>query len=72
MANRVYDPTHIIIGGGIVDPEAFRMRYFKYMKEAAAKYVWTDFSKMRFHQARLGELSQAIGTALLVRQSETG
>jgi glucokinase len=72
MGNRAFDPTHIIIGGGIIDPDAttadFRQRYFERMKAAAAKYVWTDFTKMHFHEARLGELSQAIGAALLARQ----
>jgi predicted NBD/HSP70 family sugar kinase len=64
-----YDPTHIIIGGGLIDPEAttqgFRQRYLDGIKRSTAEYAWVGMDKLRFHEASLGELSQATGAALL-------
>ncbi|MDP0496065.1 MAG: ROK family protein [Verrucomicrobiota bacterium JB024] len=64
-----YDPTHIVIGGGLIDPEAttpaFRQRYLEGIKHSTAEYVWVEIDKLHFHEASLGELSQATGAALL-------
>jgi len=64
-----YDPSHVVIGGGLMDPEAtgaaFRKRYLDRVQGAAAEYLWVDPAELAWHQARLGELSQAIGAALL-------
>ncbi len=64
-----YDVTHVIIGGGLIDPDAttpqFRERYLQGIKDGAKRYAWTDPSELHFSTARLGELSQAIGAALL-------
>ena len=64
-----YDPTHIVIGGGLIDPEvttpAFRQRYLDGIRRSTSEYVWGEMDKLHFHVANLGELSQAIGAALL-------
>jgi glucokinase len=66
-----YDPTHVIIGGGLMDPSAtkdwFRERYIASVREAAGTYFWGDIEAITFHQASLGDLSQAIGAALYAR-----
>ena len=66
-----YDPVHIVIGGGLMDPEAttpaFRKRYLDGIRSAAAEYAWTDVDAWHFHEAALGELSQAVGAALMAR-----
>jgi len=64
-----YDPTHIVIGGGLMDREAtspaFRERYLAGVRKAAVEYLWGNPKDLHFHEASLGELSQAIGAALL-------
>jgi len=64
-----YDPTHIVIGGGLMDPDAtssaFRKRYLEQIQASAKDYAWVPIEQLRFHPAALGELSQAIGAALL-------
>ena len=63
-----------MIGGVLMDAAAttaeFRDRYMATVCETAAPVLWTDIDTVRFHQAALGELSQAIGAALLVRDPE--
>ncbi|MEI6712324.1 MAG: ROK family protein [Verrucomicrobiota bacterium] len=64
------DAEYVIIGGGLIDPEAttaeFRERYLNIIRESALPYLW---AKQREHvkilPATLGELSQAIGAALV-------
>ena len=64
------DPTFVVIGGGLMDPEAtteeFRERYLGIIRETAKPYLW---SSQRDHitilPATLGDLSQAIGAALV-------
>lgn len=67
-----YDPSHIVIGGGLIDPEAttatFRQRYLEGIRRAAAEYSWSPIEHLQFHEANLGELSQAIGAALMARR----
>lgn len=68
------DPGCVVIGGGLIDPEAttpeFRERYLRLMREAAAPYLWpAQRARMRIVAASLGELSQAIGAALVAMLS---
>lgn len=68
-----YDPTHVVIGGGLIDPGAtsagFRKRYMGVIRTAAERYSWSPIEQLTFHEARLGELSQAIGAALIARNT---
>lgn len=64
------DPSIVIIGGGLMDPEAtsteFRERYLGIIKKSAMQYVWpAQQGNLRIVPAALGDLSQAIGAALL-------
>lgn len=72
-ATLLLDPSHIVIGGGLIDPDAtspdFRRRYLDKLRAAAAPYLWVEPDKLSIHAARLGELSQAIGAALVARAS---
>ncbi len=66
----VLDPQHIVIGGGLMDPEStsdeFRERYLQIVKETARPYLWPAQQKsLNIVPATLGELSQAIGAALV-------
>jgi len=66
----VLDPGFVVIGGGLMDPESttpeFRERYLNTVREAATKYLWpVQRARMQFAPATLGELSQAIGAALV-------
>jgi glucokinase len=63
------DPQHVVIGGGLMDPEstsqAFRDRYLRIVRETALPYLWTtQRESLAVSAASLGELSQAIGAAL--------
>lgn len=70
-----YDPTHIIIGGGLIDPGAttptFRQRYLKGIIQATSEQAWVEIDKLHFHEASLGELSQAAGAAIKSARSIT-
>ncbi|HEU5081047.1 MAG TPA: ROK family protein [Opitutaceae bacterium] len=64
------DPEFVVIGGGLMDPEAttpeFRERYLKILRDAAQPYLFpAQRERMRMVPATLGELSQAIGAALV-------
>lgn len=64
------DPTFVVIGGGLMDPEstsqAFRDRYLRILRETAEPYLWpAQRSHVQIVPAALGELSQAIGAALV-------
>ena len=68
------DPGYVVIGGGLIDPEAttpeFRERYLRLMREAAAPYLFpAQRARMKIVAASLGELSQAIGAALVAMYS---
>jgi predicted NBD/HSP70 family sugar kinase len=68
------DPGFVIIGGGLMDPEAttpeFRERYLRVFREAAMPYLWpAQRATMKILPASLGELSQAIGAALVALYS---
>jgi len=64
------DPGIIIIGGGLMDHEVttpeFRERYLRIIHETAAPYLWpAQRASIKIIPAVLGELSQAIGAALV-------
>lgn len=64
------DPQHVVIGGGLMDPEStsdeFRAHYLKIIRETAIPYLWPAQQKsISIVPATLGELSQAIGAALV-------
>lgn len=63
------DPQFVVIGGGLMDPEAttdaFRERYLRIVRESARPYLWKpQQSSLSIVPATLGDLSQAIGAAL--------
>ncbi len=64
------DAEYVVIGGGLIDPEAttpeFRERYLRIIRESAEPYLWPQQrAKLKVMPATLGELSQAIGAALV-------
>jgi glucokinase len=64
------DPGIFIIGGGLMDHEAttpeFRENYLRIVRETALPYLWPQQrSRLKIVPAELGELSQAIGAALV-------
>jgi glucokinase len=72
----VLDPQFVVIGGGLMDPESttprFRERYLRLVRETAEPYLWpTQRTVLTIVPAALGDLSQAIGAALVaLYQSE--
>jgi predicted NBD/HSP70 family sugar kinase len=76
VANLVmaFDPGIVVIGGGLMDHEAttpeFRERYMKVIRETAVPYLWAPQKHtVKILPATLGELSQAIGAALVALYS---
>jgi glucokinase len=64
------DPTFVVVGGGLMDPEstteAFRKRYLDLVDAAARPYMWpSQRTNVTIVPAALGDLSQAIGAALV-------
>lgn len=64
------DPAIVVIGGGLMDPEAtskeFRDRYLRGVREAAAPYFWSaQRNTIKIAPAILGDLSQAIGAGMV-------
>lgn len=64
------DAQFVVIGGGLMDPEAttdaFRSRYLRIIEETAAPYLWpSQRATLTIVPASLGDLSQAIGAALV-------
>ena len=65
-----FDPEFVVIGGGLMDPEStteeFRNRYLGNVEATARPYLWpAQQDKIKYAAASLGELSQAIGAALV-------
>jgi glucokinase len=63
------DPRFVVIGGGLMDPEAtttaFRENYLNIVRASARKYLWpAQREAITIVPAALGDLSQAIGAAL--------
>jgi glucokinase len=68
------DPGIVVIGGGLIDPESttpeFRERYLNGIRDAARPYLFPkQREKLKIVPATLGELSQAIGAALVALYS---
>jgi glucokinase len=66
----VLDPQFVVIGGGLMDPEntteAFRERYLRIVGETARPHLWpVQRERVTILPSTLGELSQAIGAALV-------
>jgi glucokinase len=64
------DPQFVVIGGGLMDPESttdsFRERYLRIVRETALPHVWpVQRERLTILPSTLGELSQAIGAALV-------
>jgi glucokinase len=64
------DPAFVVIGGGLMDPEntteAFRERYLQILRDTARPYLWSaQRERISIVPATLGDLSQAIGAALV-------
>lgn len=64
------DARFVVIGGGLMDPgattEAFRTRYLRVIGDTAAPYLWpAQRTSLTIVAASLGDLSQAIGAALV-------
>jgi glucokinase len=64
------DPEFVVIGGGLMDPEntsdTFRDRYLEIVRETAKPHLWpVQRERLRVMPSTLGELSQAIGAALV-------
>jgi glucokinase len=64
------DPQFVVIGGGLMDPTAtttaFRERYLQIMRDTAMPYLWpAQQAQLQIVPAALGDLSQAIGAALV-------
>ena len=64
------DAEFVVIGGGLIDPDAttdeFRKRYFETIYTAAEPWLFpVQRQRMKIVPATLGELSQAIGAALV-------
>jgi glucokinase len=64
------DPQFVVIGGGLMDPEAttdtFRERYLRILREAGFPYLFpAQQGRLSIVPAKLGDLSQAIGAALV-------
>lgn len=71
------DAEYVVIGGGLIDPEsttpAFRERYLRIIRESALPYLWPQQqAKLKIVPASLGELSQAIGAALVAKYKAEG
>ena len=65
-----FDPKFVVIGGGLMDPEAtseaFRDRYLGILRDTARPLLWpAQRSTLSIVPASLGDLSQAIGAALV-------
>jgi predicted NBD/HSP70 family sugar kinase len=79
VANLVsaFDPGIFIIGGGLMDVEAttpeFRDRYMGIIRDSARPYLWPQQREtLQIVPARLGEMSQAIGAALVALYHKQG
>lgn len=68
------DAAIVVMGGGLMDPhvttQEFRDRYLRIVRETAAPYLWpAQRETMEIVPAVLGDLSQAIGAALVSKYS---
>lgn len=73
----VLDPEFFVIGGGLMDPESttdvFRARYLRIVGETARPHFWPQQrDRITILPSTLGELSQAIGAALVALYRSRG
>ena len=71
------DPQYVVIGGGLMDPEntsdAFRDRYLRTVRDTARPHLWpVQRERITILPSTLGELSQAIGAALVALYRSRG
>jgi predicted NBD/HSP70 family sugar kinase len=71
------DAQFVVIGGGLIDPDAttseFRERYFGTVRTAAEPWLFSvQRQTIQIVPATLGELSQAIGAALVALYTAEG
>jgi glucokinase len=71
------DPGIVVIGGGLMDREVttqeFRERYLRIIHESARPYIWPQQrGTIKIVPAVLGDLSQAIGAALVALYQSRG
>lgn len=71
------DPQFVVIGGGLMDAEVtspeFRERYLRIVRETAMPYLWpAQRHHIKIVPAVLGDLSQAIGAALVALYQSRG
>ncbi len=64
------DPGFVVVGGGLMDHEnttpEFRARYINILRESALPFLWpAQRATIKFAASEMGELSQAIGAALV-------
>jgi predicted NBD/HSP70 family sugar kinase len=68
------DASIVVIGGGLMDPEStteeFRGRYLRIVQESAQKYFFPSQCGIKIVPAALGDMSQAIGAALMAVYSQ--
>lgn len=69
-----FDAEFVVIGGGLIDPESttaeFRERYLGGIRAAAEPWFWpAQRNSVKIVAAHYGELSQAIGAALVALYS---
>jgi predicted NBD/HSP70 family sugar kinase len=65
-----FDAEFVVVGGGLMDPgstsEEFRSRYLRILRENMDPFLWpAQRGRVRVVPAALGDLSQAIGAALM-------
>ena len=65
-----FDAEYVVIGGGLMDHEStteeFRARYLRVLTENMEQYIWpAQRGRVKVVPAALGDLSQAIGAALV-------
>jgi len=65
-----FDAEFVVIGGGLMDPEntteEFRLRYLRIVRENMEPQLWpAQRGRIKVVPAALGDLSQAIGAALV-------
>jgi len=71
------DPGIVVIGGGLMDHETttpeFRERYVRIIQETARPYLWAQQrDTIKVVPAMLGDMSQAIGAALVALYQSRG
>ena len=71
------DPAFVVVGGGLMDRESttpqFRERYIGILRDSAMPFLWpVQRPVVKFSASELGELSQAVGAALVALYKSKG